>query len=59
MTANKHGFEPKTEFTIGGIAFTVIQTGEEWVKCIASECVEERAFDKKNRNDFAASDIRA
>ena len=59
MTANKHGFEPKTEFTIGGIAFTVIQTGEDWVKCIASECVEERAFDAKNRNDFAASDIRA
>ena len=57
MTANKHGFEPKTEFTIGGIAFTVIQTGEDWVKCIASECVEERAFDAKNRNDFAASDI--
>lgn len=59
MTANKHGFEPKTEFTIGGIAFMVIQTGEDWVKCIASECVEERAFDAKNRNDFAASDIRA
>ena len=38
---------------------TVIQTGEDWVKCIASECVEERAFDAKNRNDFAASDIRA
>lgn len=59
MTANKHGFEPKQEITIGGIAFTVIQTGEEWVKCIASECVEERAFDAKNRNDFAASDLRA
>lgn len=59
MKENKHGFEPKTEFTIGGIAFTVIQTGEDWVKCITSECVEERAFDAKNRNDFAASDIRA
>lgn len=59
MTANKHGFEPKQEITIGGIAFTVIQTGEEWVKCIASECVEERAFDAKNRNDFGVSDVRA
>ena len=59
MKENKHGFEPKTEFTIGGVAFTVIQTGEDWVKCITSECVEERAFDAKNRNDFAASDIRA
>lgn len=59
MTANKHGFEPKQEFIMGGIAWTVIQTGADLVKCIASECVEERAFDAKNRNDFAASDIRA
>lgn len=58
MTENKHGFAPKQEFTIGGIAFTVIQTAESWVKCIASECVGYGAFDAKNRNDFAASDIR-
>ena len=59
MTANKHGFEPKTEFTMGGIAFTIIQTGERWVKCIASECVENRAFDERNNNDFGASSLRA
>ena len=59
MTANKHGFEPKQEITIGGIAFTIIQTAENWVKCIASECIGERAFDAQNRNDFAASDLRA
>lgn len=59
MTENKHGFAPKQEFTIGEIAFTVIQTAESWVKCIASECIGEGAFDAKNRNDFAASDIRA
>ena len=58
MTENKHGFEPKQEITIGGIAFTIIQTAESWVKCIASECVGEGAFDAENRNDFAASDIR-
>ena len=58
MTENKHGFEPKQEITIGGIAFTIIQTAESWVKCIASECVGEGAFDAQNRNDFAASDIR-
>ena len=57
MKKNKHGFEPKQEFAMGGIAWTVIQTGANWVKCITSECVEERAFDAKNRNDFAASDI--
>lgn len=57
MKKNKHGFEPKQEFTMGGIAWTVIQTGANWVKCIASECVEERAFDEKKENDFAASDI--
>lgn len=68
MKKNKHGFEPKQEFIMGGIAWTVIQstppviasiTGANWVKCIASECVEERAFDEKKENDFAASDIRA
>lgn len=59
MKENKHGFEPKQEFTMGGIAWTVIQTGADWVKCIASECVEKRAFDEGNENDFAASDIRA
>lgn len=58
MTENKHGFAPKQEITIGGIAFTIIQTAESWVKCIASECIGERAFDEQNRNDFAASDIR-
>ena len=57
MKENKHGFEPKQEFIMGGIAWTVIQTGADWVKCIASDCIEKRAFDAKNRNDFAASDI--
>lgn len=56
---NKHRFEPKQEFKVGGIAWTVIQTGEDWVKCISSECVEERAFDEENNNDFAASTLRA
>lgn len=58
MTANKHGIEVKTEFTMGGIAWTVIQTAESWVKCVASRCVEERAFDEGNKNDFAASSLR-
>lgn len=59
MTTNKNGIEVKAQFTIGGIVWTVIQTAESWVKCIASEIIEERAFDKQNRNDFASSDLRA
>ena len=59
MTTNKNGIEVKAQFTIGGIAWTVIQTAESWVKCIDSEIIEERAFDKQNRNDFASSDLRA
>ena len=58
MTTNKNGIEVKAQFTIGGIAWTVIQTAESWVKCIASEIIEERAFDAQNRNDFASSDLR-
>ena len=40
MEKNIHGFEPKQEFTMGGIAWTVIQTGAEvvdMVKHIAAE----------------------
>ena len=59
MKENKHGFAPKQEFTMGGIAWTIIQTGADWVKCIASDCVEERAFDEENKNGFAASSLRA
>ena len=51
-------FRPKQEITVGGVKFTIIQTGKDWVKVIASECVGEGAFDAQNRNDFAASDIR-
>ena len=59
MKENKHGFEPKQEFIMGGIAWTVIQTGADWVKCITSECVEEGAFDEENENDFVVSSLRA
>ena len=52
MKKNKHGFEPKQEFTMGGIAWTVIQTGANWVKCITSDCIEKRAFDKGKQRLF-------
>lgn len=58
MDENKHGFKPKQEFTMGGIGWTVIQTGTDWAKCIASDCVENRAFDTRNKNDFAVSLLR-
>ena len=58
MDENKHGFKPKQEFTMGGIEWTVIQTGEDWVKCITSDCVAKGAFDTKNKNNFATSSLR-
>ena len=54
----KNSFRLKQEITVGGVNFTIIQTAKNWVKCIASECIGELAFDTKNRNDFAVSDIR-
>ena len=54
----KNQFRPKQEITVGGVKFTIIQTGEDWVKVIASECISYGAFDAKNRNNFAESDIR-
>lgn len=59
MIENKHGFKPKTEFTMGGIDWTIIETGDDWVKCLSSKCVEERAFDEDNNNNFATSSLRA
>lgn len=58
MTENKHGFMPTEKIEIGGINFTIIQTGKDWVKVIASECISYGAFAAKNRNNFAESDIR-
>ena len=42
MQENKHGLEQKQEFTMGGIDWTVIQTGAEWVKCIDAQEAEEK-----------------
>lgn len=56
---NKHGFELKQEFEMGGISWTVIQTGSDWVKCITSECVEKHRFDGENNNNFAYASINA
>lgn len=59
MTENKHGFKPRQEFVIGGINWTVIQTGKDWVKCITSDCIAKCNFNQKDKNDFAASSLRA
>lgn len=59
MKENKHGFKPRQEFVMGGINWTVIQTDDDWVKCITSNCIEKRAFDEENKNHFAASSLRA
>lgn len=57
MVENKHGFKPKQKFTMGGIDWTIIQTGKDWVKCITSDCIEEREFDEGNKNNFAVSSL--
>lgn len=59
MKKNKHGFKPRQEFVMGGINWTVIQTDDDWVKCITSDCIEKRAFNEENKNHFAASSLRA
>lgn len=59
MGINVHGFELKQQVKIGGVDFTIIKVGTNWVEGITTECVGARAFDSSNHNDFAASDIRA
>jgi hypothetical protein len=58
MTKNIDIIPGETEFALGGIEWTVIQSDGERVKCIASDVIEYRAFDKQNRNNFALSQIR-
>lgn len=58
MKNNIHGFKLRQEITIGGIDWTIFQTGEEWVKCITSDCVEELRFDNWGHNNFATSSLR-
>ena len=57
MKENKHGLKPRQEFVMGGIIWTIIQTNDNWVKCITSDCVEKCVFDKKNKNNFAVSSL--
>lgn len=58
MTENKHGFTPKQEITLGGISWTIIETGEDWVKCLASKCVQYLPFDEdEERNGFDFSEL--
>lgn len=57
MEENKHGFRVKQEFKMGGFLWTIIQTTERTVKCITSDIIGERAFDRRNDNDFAVSDL--
>ena len=42
MVENKHGFKPKQEFTMGGIAWTVIQAGAAWAMAEQWKRVGER-----------------
>lgn len=57
MEKNIHGFEEKQIFLMGGIGWTVIETGKDWIKCIAVKCIGEDAFDKENKSNFANSSI--
>lgn len=59
MEKNKHGFETKQEFTMDGITWTIIQMGEDWVKCITSDCIKKCAFDEGSKNSFTVSSLRA
>jgi hypothetical protein len=56
---NEHGFKAGQRFTLGGVEWIIIEMGADWVKCLAADVVECRAFDEKGRNDWACSSLRA
>ena len=55
---NRHGFKERQEITVGGISFTIIEAWQRAVKCITTKCIETRAFDTLNRNNFEFSELR-
>ncbi|MDR2513764.1 MAG: DUF6273 domain-containing protein [Christensenellaceae bacterium] len=62
-TAMKTGtlstLEAGSRFTYGGVKWVVLEHRPNAALCLAADVLEERAFDEDNKNDFAASSLRA
>lgn len=46
-------------FTYGGVEWVILDRRPNIALCLAADVLEERAFDEGNKNDFAASSLRA
>ena len=49
----------KSRFTYGGVEWVILERRPNVALCLAADVLEERAFDEDNKNDFAASSLRA
>lgn len=59
MYKNEQGFIAGQEIKIGDFSWTVIDTGENWIECIANDCVLYGAFDDSDKEtvNFAKSTL--
>lgn len=58
-TGTLTALEAGSKFTYGGVEWVVLEHRPGGALCIAADVVEQRAFDEDDKNDFAASSLRA
>lgn len=58
-TGKLGGLGVGSRFVYGGVEWAILERRAKVALCLAADVLEERAFDEENKNDFAASSIRA
>lgn len=58
-TGKLEGLGVGSRFVYGGVEWAILERRAKVALCLAADVLEERAFDEENKNDFAASSIRA
>ncbi|EQB20053.1 hypothetical protein UNSWDHB_2639 [Dehalobacter sp. UNSWDHB] len=58
-TTTAPAIEAGAKFTFGGIDWIALEVAPDYVLSLAADVIEQRAFDTKEKNDFASSSLRA
>lgn len=58
-TGKLEGLGAGSRFTYGGVEWVILERRGNVALSLAADVLEERAFDEENKNDFAASSLRA
>lgn len=58
-TGKLEGLGAGSRFTYGGVEWAILERRANVALCLATDVLEERAFNEENKNDFDASSLRA